>query len=729
MLRTFHSVAAWIAALLVLMLALTGVVLAASPLIDRAQARVSGTSALSVAEVVGRIVEHYPTAEQIERTPSGSLIVYFSAAQTSAADRVDPITGQAIAPYQLSPFMVWVKSLHRSLLLDTPGRVVSATAALLMLLLSLSGAVLLLRRLGGWRRLLGPVQGSLGSRIHAELGRFAVLGLILSATTGLYMSATTLGLLPEYQQTDPLFPDSVSIGTPAPVGQLPALQDLPIGALRDLVFPYPGDPADVFSLRTRDGLGFIDQNSGELLSFQSFGPLQRVYEFIYMLHTGEGLWWLALILGLTTLTVPVMTYTGLAIWWRRRAALVTIADNSPAAQADTILLVGSEGNTTWAFAKTLFDALIEAGHRVHIDSMNALADSYPKAKQLFILTSTYGDGAAPSSAQQFLAKLARIPDERSIPVAVLGFGDRQFAQFGAYAIAVKDELDRKGWPALQPLTLVDRQSCQTFSRWGQELSNFLDIPFELAHQPVRLPTSSLQLLSRTLYGEAVDAPIVVLRFGLGKKPKLPSFSAGDLVGIYPPEQTNARFYSLASCSGDGEMEICVRQQGGGICSNYLHSLAVGDSIAAYIQVNGQFRPNSESRPSILIGAGTGIAPLVGFIRHNQRHQLMSLYWGGRHPDSDYLFATELARYLADNRLSRLVTAFSRHADAPGYVQDRILNDGPELRRLVLQGGEFLICGGKAMSVGVQEALNVVLAPLKMSVGLLRSAGRYREDIY
>ncbi|MDO7642346.1 MAG: PepSY domain-containing protein, partial [Reinekea forsetii] len=289
MLRTFHSVAAWLAALLVLVLALTGVVLAASPLIDRAQARVSGTSALSIAEVVGRIVEHYPSAEQIERTPSGSLIVYFSAAQNSVADRVDPITGQAIAPYQLSPVMVWVKSLHRSLLLATPGRVVSATAALLMLLLSLSGIVLLLRRLGGWRRLLGPVQGSLGSRIHAELGRFAVLGLILSATTGLYMSATTLGLLPEYQQTDPLFPDSVSIGTPAPVGQLLALQDLPIGALRDLVFPYPDDPADVFSLRTRDGLGFVDQNSGELLSFQSFGPLQRVYEFIYMLHTGEGL--------------------------------------------------------------------------------------------------------------------------------------------------------------------------------------------------------------------------------------------------------------------------------------------------------------------------------------------------------------------------------------------------------------------------------------------------------
>ena len=48
---------------------------------------------------------------------------------------------------------------------------------------------------------------------------------------------------------------------------------------------------------------------------------------------------------------------------------------------------------------------------------------------------------------------------------------------------------------------------------------------------------------------------------------------------------------------------------------------------------------------------------------------------------------------------------------------------------MLQGGEFLICGGKAMSVGVQEALNTVLAPLGIDVNRLKSTGRYREDIY
>jgi len=37
-----------------------------------------------------------------------------------------------------------------------------------------------------------------------------------------------------------------------------------------------------------------------------------------------------------------------------------------------------------------------------------------------------------------------------------------------------------------------------------------------------------------------------------------------------------RFYSLASGSGNGVLEICVRKQPGGMCSTYLHGLRVGD---------------------------------------------------------------------------------------------------------------------------------------------------------
>jgi sulfite reductase (NADPH) flavoprotein alpha-component len=43
-----------------------------------------------------------------------------------------------------------------------------------MLMLSVSGALLLARRLGGWRNLLRPIRGNFSQRWHAEVGRLVL---------------------------------------------------------------------------------------------------------------------------------------------------------------------------------------------------------------------------------------------------------------------------------------------------------------------------------------------------------------------------------------------------------------------------------------------------------------------------------------------------------------------------------------------------------------------------
>src|SRR5690606_9184982 len=141
---------------------------------------------------------------------------------------------------------------------------------------------------------------------------------------------------------------------------------------------------------------------------------------------------------------------------QRRRSLPHIGNNSPAATADTILLVGSEGGSTWEFAKTLHAALRQAGHKVHAAPMNALAPAFPKAARMLILTATYGDGTAPTSAGAFLARLAQ--HKTKLPVAVLGFGDRSFPKFCRFADEVAAALAAKGWPALLETDRIDRQS-------------------------------------------------------------------------------------------------------------------------------------------------------------------------------------------------------------------------------------------------------------------------------
>lgn len=741
MLRQLHSLPGLIAALFAIVVTLTGAILSLDPALERAETTVPAVGQVSVADLAGRVAEHYPGVEQIERTPSGTLIVYYTRGDQVGADRVDPRTGQAIAAYAPSSFSRWMKNLHRSLLLDTPGRAAAGITALAMVALAISGAMLLAARLGGWRQLLGPVRGTLSQRLHVELGRAALLGLLLSALTGTYLSATTFGLAPEGVEAEPEFPLEVSGGPPAAIDTLAALKATDLSDLRELVYPYPDDPMDFYSLGTNQGAGYIDQASGEWLSYQPHDAAHRLHEFIYMLHTSEGLWWLGLILGLAALAVPVMAVTGPLIWWKRQRSKPKLAANSGPNAADSVILVGSESSATWGFAKTLHDSLTQAGQRVHTAPMNRLAPQYRGAKRLFILTATYGDGAAPASASRFLARLEKITKAPDLPVAVLGFGDRQFPQFCAFAKEVDSALAARGWPRLLPFDTIDRQSTQEFARWGSAVGKALGIDLTLVHTPVRPRTAALELVERVNYGAEVQAPTAVLRFKapeddakagllsrLLKRTGLPPFEAGDLVGILPPGSPVPRFYSLASASKDGVLEICVRQHPGGLCSGFLHALPIGGTIDAFIQPNPDFRPASGKAPIVLIGAGTGIGPLVGFIRHNTSHHPMHLYWGGRCPQSDFLYKPELNAYLKDRRLTELNAVFSR-ADERAYVQDKIAVDGAELRRLIERGAQILVCGGRDMAASVMAALNEVIAPLGMDVATLKAQGRYREDVY
>ena len=739
MLRRLHSLPGLAGALLIMLLGITGAILSVEPAIDR-----FGTSlapGVSVAEMAGRVARHYPGAEQIQRTPSGTLIVYYSSGQGAGADRVDPATGSAIAPYAPSGLTRWVKQLHRSLLLDTPGRVATGATALALLLLCVSGMLLLAKRVGGWRRLAGPLHGSRSQRWHAAVARLAVAGLLLSALTGGYLSAATLALVPDGMQDEPDFPTATSGGPPMPASRMPALMATELADLRELVLPMPGDSAAVLTLRTVQGDGYVDQSSGALLSYRAHSALREAYELIYQLHTGEGLWWLGLLLGPCALGAAWLAPTGASVWWQRQRARPRIAGNSAAQSADTVILVGSENNSTWGFARVLHDALRQAGRRVHTAPMNQFSARLSAARHLFVLTATYGNGEAPASASQFLALLGQVPANPAVRFAVLGFGDRQFPAFCKFAHDADSALAAHGWQRLLELATVDRQSSQQFSRWGELLGAQLGFALSLEHAPAHPPTFSLRLQQRVDYGREQQEPTAVLRFGaagpapggallqrLRRRARLPRFEAGDLVGVIAPGSPMPRFYSLASDARHGVLEICVRKQPGGVCSGYLHGLRVGDCIEAFIQPNPQFRPASGKAPVILIGAGTGIGPLAGFIRNNTGKHPMYLYWGGRDPDSDFLYEPELRDYLADRRLTQLHTAFSRVRDGV-HVQSRLTDDAEQMRSLIGSGGQVLVCGSGAMAGSVRQALDAILAPLKLDVQTLREQGRYREDIF
>ena len=735
MIRALHRWPGLLALALVTVLALSGAALSVFPAAERIAAP-RAEAGLMVATLAERILAVHPGVEQIRRSPSGRITAYWFDEGVSGAAVIDPGTGHGVASADPSQIERWLTNLHRSLFLGDGGRIAMAAGAAATLVLSLSGAALVARRAGGWRRWLAPLRGPLAGRLHVEMARVAVVGLALSSATALWRTASTFDLLPD-GSVMPAFPAEVSGETGFAPDRIPALRQTSTAELRELSFPYPGDATDVFTLRTDRGTGYLDQGTGELLAWTDLTGWERVSETLYMLHTGRGAATLGLVLGLLALGVPAMGATGVLVWLAGRRGRPRVRGNQPAGPSETILLVGSEGGSTWGFAATLHAALAEAGQRVHVGPMSAFApERYAKARRIILLAATYGDGAAPASARGFLDRLNAAERVAAIPLAVLGFGDRSFPAYCAFATAIARAAEAKGWPELMPLDTVDRQSPQDFARWGRALGRALGIDLELSHRPVLSEIETLTLVSRRDYGAEVQAPTAILRFALPPATLwqrltgvgFARFAAGDLIGILPEGSAVPRLYSLASARRDGFIEIVVRKHPGGLCSGQLTALEPGDTVTAFRRRNPGFRPGRGRAPLILIGAGTGIGPLAGFVRGNARRRPIHLFFGMRHEGSDFLYGGEMPAWRDEGRLARLVMAVSRGA-WPRYVQDALRGDAAEVARLIRDGARVMVCGGREMALGVTDTLADILAPEGLTPATLKAEGRYLEDVY
>ncbi len=720
---------------LAVVLGISGAVLAIDP-VQQAWQAPAAPGDLTVATLVERVMRTVPGAEEIRHLPSGAIVVFSFAGEQPQAAYVDPADGRVLGPWQASALPRWVKNLHRSWLLGDAGRWLAAGTALAMAVLCASALVLLLRRMGGWQRLTKKVRGTLAQRLHVLTGRVVLLVLCLTSITALTMSASTLGLVALDAGTEPEVLSVVS-GQPAWSGaQLAPLQSLRVEDLRKLNVPG-ADPEDTWKLTTAQGQGWIDRYSGQMLAWQDASLAQRVVDLARVLHTGESAWLWAVVLGLAGASVLLFWLSGLVMWWQARSQMPQITGNAPMAQADVLIFVASEGGSTWGFAQTLQDALSHCGHRVHTSALEHFQTT-AATKQVLVLAATYGEGQAPAHASGALALISKCKAHQlSVPVTVLGFGDRQYPAFCAFAEALERTLREQGWPALLPLECIHQQSAQQFARWGLALAQALNEALVLEHVPRVPPTTVLSLIGRQDFPVAGAQAAAILRFAwpteglrsfLGTR-GLARFLAGDLVGIVAPGSSVPRFYSLASGWQDGFLEICVRQMPGGLCSTHLLGLQTHDSIHAFIRPNPGFALTQSRKLVLLVGAGTGVAPLAGFIRRNDRRRPMHLYFGGRDPAQDFYFGPEMERWLGEGRLASLRTVFSRVPHGGGYVQDALRRDAARVRHWVSQGAIVRVCGSRAMAQGVAEALDVVLAPLQLSVAQLKAKDRYAEDVF
>jgi sulfite reductase (NADPH) flavoprotein alpha-component len=229
------------------------------------------------------------------------------------------------------------------------------------------------------------------------------------------------------------------------------------------------------------------------------------------------------------------------------------------------------------------------------------------------------------------------------------------------------------------------------------------------------------------------------------------FVPADFVKLL--KKLQPRLYSISSSpkAHPGEVHLTVGavryeshgRKRGGVCSTFLADRASADTaLPVFVQASHGFKlPGDLTRPVIMVGPGTGIAPFRAFLEERAATGSTGknwLFFGDQRRSTDYLYQETLESWHQGAHLHRLDLAFSRDQENKVYVQHRMLEAAAELWAWLTEGAHFYVCGDASrMAKDVDVALHQVCETAgglsadaaKEYVSKLKSEKRYQRDVY
>jgi len=200
----------------------------------------------------------------------------------------------------------------------------------------------------------------------------------------------------------------------------------------------------------------------------------------------------------------------------------------------------------------------------------------------------------------------------------------------------------------------------------------------------------------------------------------------------------------------------------GVCTRYLANLPIGSSLNVTLQKGSLGITQAQAkRPMILVGPGTGIAPIRSLIWERlqwtgpptqqqlqmngdsvvcDRNSLgeMVLFFGCRKKEADYFYREEWEQ-LQQQLPLQVFTAFSRDQKHKIYVQDLIKQQCELVYRLICDSGALVyVCGSsgkmpQAVRVALTEAFtkcgNMHQGDAEAYLQGMEKEGRYKQETW
>lgn len=219
--------------------------------------------------------------------------------------------------------------------------------------------------------------------------------------------------------------------------------------------------------------------------------------------------------------------------------------------------------------------------------------------------------------------------------------------------------------------------------------------------------------------------------------------------IFP--KIKPRLFSIASNPSPDSVELVIaiveyqtiiKRIRKGLCTSWLKTLNVGDKIIFSIHKQGmEFElPDVPNPPLILIGPGTGVAPMKSLIEFTAQHksQPMYLFFGFRSEDHDFMFKDVWEQLVAQNKL-HLFPCISRSKTVKKqYVQNGIFEKGDLMADLILNQNAILyVCGSSGpMPRQVRETIVAIIEKTGKSqeesldyLHKMENTGRYIQETW
>lgn len=245
---------------------------------------------------------------------------------------------------------------------------------------------------------------------------------------------------------------------------------------------------------------------------------------------------------------------------------------APVSQDGPMVLWASQTGNAEEFAARVAGSLSDA-RLANMDDVSL--DSLATAREVLVITSTFGDGGPPDNGADFWHRLqsAEAPRLDSVRYAVLGIGDRSYDNFCGHARSIDVRLSELG-----ASRFLDRTECEVYDdepmdRWADEVSRLATDPptrstnglsrVTTIARPVKVAepfTRAAPVLAPLCTNVRLSGPMSakeVRQFGFDISEHDVSYTAGDSLGVYATNGEHAVDAWLAATGHTGAETIDV----------------------------------------------------------------------------------------------------------------------------------------------------------------------------